>query len=196
VVSRGEAKTIAMNLLDFILITVLVVALVRGLVRGVIRQVASLLGIVAGFVVAGHLYLRLFSLLRSSFPSIPHLDLISYGALFAATWTAFVLLGLLAVRLSRVLLMGWADRILGALLGLLKGAVVAVVLVAMLTVFLPATSSLLSRSLLAPYVQTTGYYMVQLTPEELRRRYRGKHAALIRQVHRQKLTESVIEKQR
>jgi membrane protein required for colicin V production len=177
-----------MNLLDFILITVLVVALVRGLVRGVIRQVASLLGIVAGFVVAGHLYLRLFSLLRSSFPSIPHLDLISYGALFAATWTAFVLLGLLAVRLSRVLLMGWADRILGALLGLFKGAVVAVVL--------PATSSLLSRSLLAPYVQTTGYYMVQLTPEELRRRYRGKHAALIRQVHRQKLTESVIEKQR
>ncbi|NOQ43195.1 MAG: hypothetical protein GQ560_01895, partial [Dehalococcoidia bacterium] len=77
-----------MNILDFILLTILAAALIRGLVRGMIRQVAGLLGLLAGFVVAGHLYLQMLPVLRRHFPSAPYLEVLSYVFIYAATWLA------------------------------------------------------------------------------------------------------------
>ncbi|MBW2722253.1 MAG: CvpA family protein, partial [Deltaproteobacteria bacterium] len=88
-----------MNILDFILLTILAAALIRGLVRGMIRQVAGLLGLLAGFVVAGHLYLQMLPVLRRHFPSAPYLEVLSYAVTYAATWLAVVFLGYLFVKL-------------------------------------------------------------------------------------------------
>ena len=183
-----------MNILDFVLFTILAIALVRGFIRGAIRQVASLLGIIAGFVLAGHLYLGVLRLLRSHLPSVPHLAIFSYAAVFAATWLVTILLGAMVVRFSRAILMGWADRLLGGVLGMLKGAAVGVVLVAILTIFLPENSQVLTGSLLSAHLQRAGFYLVQLTPGKLRKRYQTKHDTLLRHLKRQQLsleTESV-----
>ena len=177
-----------MNFLDFILVGILCVALIRGLMRGMIRQVASLLGILAGFVAAGHFHLRLLHLLRSHLPSIPHLEVLSYVIIFTASWLLAVLLGMVAVRLSKAMLMGWADRLLGGMLGLLKGAVASVVLIAVLTLFLPGRSTVLARSALAAHAQTAGHFLVQLTPDGLRSRYEQKRKMLKHQLKRQKKT--------
>ncbi len=171
-----------MNVLDFILLTILAIALIRGLMRGAIRQVASLLGIVTAFVVASHFYLRLLPLARRFLPAVPYPEVVSYLAIFAATWLIIILSSLLIARLSRVILMGWADRLFGGALGLVKGTVAAVVLVAVLTLFLPGKSRLLTGSLLAAHVQKAGYYLVQLTPKDLRRKYQEKRNILVRQL--------------
>ena len=177
-----------MNILDIILLTILAVALIRGLIRGMIRQVASLLGILTGFVVAGHLYLRFLPLFRHHLPSIAHLEVLTYLLVFGITWLVIVLLGLLFVRLSRAMMMGWADRFLGGALGLIKGVVAAVVMVTMLTLFLPAKSPILTGSLLSVHVQKAGYYLVQLIPQDLRHRYEKGHETLVRQLKRQQIT--------
>jgi len=183
-----------MNILDFILLTILAIALIRGLMRGMIRQVASLLGLIAGFVVAGHLYPRLIPLFKSRVPSLPYLEVFAYLAVYIITWLAVVLLGYLFVKLSRAMLMAWADRFLGGILGFFKGLVTAVVVVAVLTLFLPSKSSILTNSLLCVHVQRVGYYFVQLTPKELRDRYKKKHDSLVRRLEQQKVTESIKDK--
>ena len=182
------------NVLDFILLTLLAIALIRGIMRGAIRQVASLVGIVAGFVVAGHLYLRLLPVIKRFLPPVPYSEVISYLLIFAATWVIIILLSLLLARLSRIILMGWADRLLGGALGLLKGTVAVVVLVAALTLFLPGKSRLLTGSLLAPYVQGAGHYLVQLTPTDLRKKYQEKHETLFRQMKEQEITREIKKK--
>jgi membrane protein required for colicin V production len=90
--------------------------------------------------------------------------------------------------------MAWADRLLGGILGFFKGLVTAVILVAVLTLFLPSKSRLLTDSLLGVHVQRVGYYFVQLTPKELRDRYKKKHDTLVRRLEQQKITESIEKK--
>ena len=171
-----------MNILDFILLTILAAALIRGLVRGMIRQVAGLLGLLAGFVVAGHLYLQMLPVLRRHFPSAPYLEVLSYVFIYAATWLAVVFLGYLFVKLSRAMLMAWADSLLGGAFGLFKGMVAAVVLVAVLTLFLPVNSELLEDSLFSVLVQRAGYLLLKFTRKDLRVRYEKWHTALVRQL--------------
>lgn len=183
-----------MNILDFILLTILAAALIRGLVRGMIRQVAGLLGLLAGFVVAGHLYLQMLPVLRRHFPSAPYLEVLSYVFTYGATWLAVVFLGYLFVKLSRAMLMAWADRLLGGAFGLFKGMVAAVVLVAVLTLFLPSKSHVLRDSLLSVHIQKVGYYLVQLTPKELRDRYQKSHEMLLNQLKQEEITRSIKKK--
>ncbi len=180
-----------MNILDFILLFIMAVALIRGIMRGMIRQVASLVGLLVGFVVAGHLYAQLLPLLQRHVPSLPYPEVVSYVAIYVATWLAVILLGFLFVRLSRAMLMAWADRFLGGGLGLLKGLVAAVVLVAVLTLFLPSKSRILTNSLLSVHIQKVGYYLVQLTPKDLRDRYKKKHQMLVRQLEQEQITRSI-----
>jgi uncharacterized membrane protein required for colicin V production len=111
---------------------------------------------------------------------VPHLEVLSYIGVFAVIWLSVILLGILAVRLSRAAKMGWSDRFLGGLFGLLKGMVATVVLVAILTMFLPDKSQILKGSLLSPYIQRAGTYLVRLTPEDLRNRYLKRHDLLLR----------------
>ena len=184
----------AMNILDFILLTILAAALIRGFVRGMIRQVAGLLGLLAGFVVAGHLYLQMIPVLRRHFPSAPYLEVLSYVVIYASTWLAVVFLGYLFVKLSRAMLMAWADRLLGGAFGLFKGMVAAVLLVAVLTLFLPGNSELLKDSLFSVHVQRAGYLLVKLTPKDLRDRYEKRHTALVRQLQQQQITDSIKKK--
>jgi membrane protein required for colicin V production len=162
--------------------------------RGMIRQVASLLGLISGFVVAGHLYVRLIPLFKRYFPSLPYLEIFTYLAVYTATWLTVVLLGYLFVKLSRAMLMAWADRLLGGILGFFKGLVTAVILVAVLTLFLPSKSRVLTDSLLCVHVQRVGYYFVQLTPKELRDRYKKRHETLVRRLEQQKVTGSIKKK--
>jgi membrane protein required for colicin V production len=183
-----------MNILDFILLTIMAVAMVRGIMRGMIRQLASLIGILVGFVVAGHVYSLILPLLKKYLSSIPHLEILSYLAVFFATWLIVTLLGLLALRLSRAMLMGWIDRILGGALGLVKGTVGAVVLVAVLTLFLPGKSSILTGSLLSAHAQKAGSYLIKLTPKDLRHRYQKRHEELLDHLKQEHLIRGIKKK--
>ena len=189
-----EHKRHRMNILDFILLTILAIALIRGLIRGMIRQVASLLGLIAGFVMAGHLYLRVIPLFKNHFPSLPYLEVFAYLAVYLAIWLTAVLLGYVFVKLSRAMLMAWADSLLGAILGFFKGLVTAVIVVAVLTLFLPSKSFILTNSLLCVHLQRVGYYLVQLTPKEVRNRYKDKHDTLVRRLEQQEIAERIKNK--
>jgi membrane protein required for colicin V production len=180
-----------MNFLDYIVIGILAFALVRGFVRGLILEVAAVLGILAGFVVAGHYHPVMAGFLRSRFPSLSHAVVLGYALVFLAAWLAVALFGLLASKLARTLLLGWADRLLGAAVGLFKGTLAAVILVTVLTLFLPVGSQILGRSLLAPYFQKAGSHLVQLAPAALEGLYQQKHDGQAGQRHEARSTKTM-----
>jgi membrane protein required for colicin V production len=153
-----------MNFLDCILIGILAFTLVRGFMHGLIREVAAVLGMLAGFVVAGHFHPVLAGILGSRFPLLPSVDLIAYGLVFVATWLAFVLVGFLASKAARAFRLGWTDRFLGAFVGLVKGTLAAVVLIAGLTLVLPSGSEVLRRSVFRPYLQVMSSRVMGLVP--------------------------------
>jgi membrane protein required for colicin V production len=164
-----------MNFLDYIVIGILAFALVRGFTRGLILEVAAVVGILAGFVAAGHYHPVAAAFLRSRFPSLPYAVAFGYALVLLATWLTVSLLGLFVSKLARNLLLGWADRLLGAAVGLFKGTLAAAVLVTVLTLFLPGGSQILGRSLLAPYFQKAGFHLVRLAPAALEKLYEQKH---------------------
>jgi len=180
-----------MNFLDYILIGILAFALVRGFIRGLILEVAAVLGILAGFVVAGHYHPLLGDLLRSRFPFLSHAVFLGYGLVFFATWLTVALLGLLASKLARALLLGWADRLLGAAVGLFKGTLAAAVLVTVLTLFLPGGTQILGRSFLAPYLQKAGSHLVRLAPAAVEGLYQQKHEGEAGQRHEARNTKTM-----
>jgi hypothetical protein len=72
--------------------------------------------------------------------------------------------------------------------------VAAVILVAVLTLFLPGNSELLKKSLFSVHVQRAGYLLVTLTPKDLRERYKKRHKQLVRQLQQQQITDSIKKK--
>ena len=117
-----------MNWVDIIILIVLGSAVLNGFRQGFVVQAATLLGAVVALSVAKLEYLDLRDILASFAARSRWLTAISYLIVFVVVWVAIVLVARRIRWLMRILLLGWADRLAGALLGFLQGGVVAALL--------------------------------------------------------------------
>jgi len=112
---------------DFAVIGISIVSLLLGLWRGLVYEVLSLLGWPVAFVLS-----KMFA--GNAADMIPGVQetlriLLAYAAVFIA---ALILWGVLAWLLSKLVKaagLGWLDRVLGGLFGVLRGLLVILVLV-------------------------------------------------------------------
>ena len=117
-----------MAILDGVLLGILVVSMLLGAWRGLVYELFSLIGWVAGFFVA-----RLFAPDVAAWLPIESFDpTVQYGIGFVLTFVlavfAWGLLSALAKKLIEVVGLRPVDRTLGAVFGLLRAAVLIVVL--------------------------------------------------------------------
>ena len=117
-----------MAILDGVLLGIMVVSMLLGAWRGLIFELFSLVGWVAGFFVA-----RLFAPDVAAWLPIESFDpTVQYGIGFVLTFVlavfAWGLLSALAKKLIEVVGLRPVDRTLGAVFGLLRAAVLIVVL--------------------------------------------------------------------
>lgn len=155
-----------MNVLDIVITIALAFLIVRGLMRGFIKEIASLVGVILGIVLAIQFEPLLSSFLSSFFPSLRILPLISFGVIFFTTLIVCNILGWLFRWVFKKIQLGWADRALGVGLALIKGVIIAYLIIVLLTIFLPTGTPLIARSRLAPKVITSYQYMVRLISPE------------------------------
>lgn len=108
---------------DWALLTVLVLSLAVGLWRGLVFEVLSLLGWVAAYVAAQVFAPAVAAWLPVGAPG----SALNQGAAFAATFVAALVVWAIGARLLRALIhatpLQAIDRVLGAVFGLLRGAV-------------------------------------------------------------------------
>ena len=111
-----------MNWLDIILLVILAVAAFFGLRTGLIKAVLSLAGLIIGVILAGHYYDPvagwLFFIPQPNLAKVAAFALILIATLIAASFAASVL-----GRIISITMLGWVNRLCGALFGFAMAAV-------------------------------------------------------------------------
>ncbi len=157
-----------MNRLDIILGLILILTIARGIWTGFSRTFSTLLGVFLGLWVAVH-YFPSLALRLSPFIHDPlWRPLAAFFLMFIIIYLAFVLTGMFVNRFLRSVKLGWVDRLMGAVIGLVKGLVLAGALAFLLTVLLPGNSPLLKDSLLYPRLVRVAKILGNFVPEDMK----------------------------
>jgi membrane protein required for colicin V production len=159
-----------MNIADWLILGVLVISIAGAAAEGFFHQAFGIAGLIVGYLLAAWQYHRLAEWFG------PHLKSPWLGEI-----AAFVIIFLAVVIVAGIIgrIVRWAmkeaglslfDRILGGLLGLLKGSLFVAVILMGMTAFTP-TSKWLEGSDLAPYFLVVGRGAIWLGPSQLRAKF-------------------------
>ncbi|MCF8034103.1 MAG: CvpA family protein [Desulfarculaceae bacterium] len=160
------------NLLDLIFLIILVFFLVKALMRGFVRELAGLVGAVIAVVVSAMFYQDLGAVLeRLSGVQATWWPAVAFALILLVVFAVFLWMGAMIRRLLLGGGLSGLDRLLGAGVGLVKGALICYLLVNLLLLANPfSTVAPLRTSVIAPYVVATGRYMMDLVPSDLTRK--------------------------
>ncbi len=159
-----------MSAADWIILAVLVVSVAQATSEGFFHEAFGIAGLVIGYIVAAWQYQHVAEWFA------PHLKSEWLGdiAAFLLIFIGIMILAGIAGRITRWLMraagMTFFDRMLGGLLGLLRGVLVIAIVLVALAAFAP-TSEWLADSQLAPYFLVLGRAAVWVAPSDLRARF-------------------------
>ena len=158
-----------MNALDWAIVVAVVLSVLLAVAQGFLFAMFSLAGTVVGFLLAARGYGRLAPWFLPYVKTPAIADLAGFLTIFFGV----ILLAGMAGRVSRWVFrqagLQWFDRALGAAFGLVRGIVIATVLVMSLVAFSPGID-LVAQSRLGHYFLVFDYGVSWLAPSELRGR--------------------------
>jgi membrane protein required for colicin V production len=159
-----------MSIADWIILGFLVFAVTTAAFEGFFREAFGLAGLVVGYLLAAWQYQRLADWFAPHLKSPWVGEIAGFLIIFIAVLIVAGFAGQVARWAMKKAGLSTIDRMLGAVLGLLKGVLeVAIVLTAM-TAFAPA-AKWLTNSEFAPYFLVGGRAAIWLAPPELRHRF-------------------------
>ena len=156
-----------MNLVDLVILLLLIVSALLGFRSGFIQSVCSLLGLIVGIAIASWHYQHFANELAPMVHSQALANVIWFCLIAFAVMLVASVLGMLLKGLIHGVGLGWLDKLIGLLFGLLRGAVLATLCIVVLAAFYPYRNWL-SDSQLARYFLGTSHLTTTLTPEELK----------------------------
>lgn len=167
-----------MNLLDGVLIVILGYCLIRGIFRGLIKEVSAIIGVLGGYYAAYTYYPSIARLLARWISNPGYLNIISFLLLFMAVFWIVSITGVVLKYLMNIAFLGWTDRISGALFGALKALLISLILILVLTTFLPRNAAIIKDSRGAYGLMRFSAYLVKVAPKEMKRSFEAKMKAL------------------
>lgn len=126
-------STLAVNYIDIILLIVWLIAIIEGIVKGLIKQIFGILAL----ILACYCSYR-FSGFAAEKLSLwfdwqgNGVTIVAFVVTFLVVLLGVSLLGHLLDRIARLALLGWLNKILGAIFGLVKWSLLLVILVYLL----------------------------------------------------------------
>ncbi len=153
-----------MSWLDIAVIVIIGIATLIGLKIGIIKAVLTLAGVIVGVLLAGRFYVALADRL-TFIPQETLAKVVAFAAiLIAVVLVAGIIAGVLK-WLASIILLGWVNRLGGALLGLIMGSILCGALLAMWTKFL-GISDPIAESALATFLLDRFPMVLALLPGE------------------------------
>jgi len=153
-----------LNWLDIVIIVAVGISAFIGVRRGIIKVVLTLAGLVVGVVLAG----RYYALFSKWLFFIPHVGLAKVAA-FAIIFIGVMVLATVLARLLKgaasAIMLGWANRLGGGILGFVLGAIFCGAFLAMWVKFLGITGAI-ADSNLAPILLDRFPRVLALLPGE------------------------------
>lgn len=163
-----------MSLLDLILAAVVGTSILAGLKAGFARAgfgfAAAVIGILVGFW-----FYRYPAAFFSNFVDSPAImNVLGFLLLFSAVTSAGALVGKLSSKFFKWTGLSWLDRVLGAGFGLVRGALIAAAMVAVLMAFVPRPlPNWMVGSRLLPYAMSASDIAASMAPEGLKQAFTG-----------------------
>src|SRR5689334_5891505 len=140
-----------MSTLDTAIVVVLVLSGALGIYWGFIRQVLSVVGLVAGLVLASRYGDRVADWLSSFISSDTVVQALGFLIVLIAVSALVSLLATLLRRFVGLLFLGWLDHLIGGVLGVLQGVLLSTVILLVAAVFPTALfANALAESRIAP----------------------------------------------
>lgn len=115
-----------MTWFDYVVIVVLGVSVLLALYRGAVREITALAGWAAALILSGLFAQPLAQWLPASLSHMVR-AVIAYLVIFLSVLLMSGLIGLLLAKLFRAAGLGFTDRAIGAMFGLVRGAVIVFV---------------------------------------------------------------------
>lgn len=134
-----------MSTIDIIFLTILGFFATLGVWKGFFREILGLLGVVSGIFLAIIGFGPLSKLMHHLIPGVPSLIwvFLSFLLIFIGIYFLSRFLALLLSRFSKFILLGWLNRLLGGVVGAVKGAIFVSIFL-LLIGFLPVQDALKS----------------------------------------------------
>ena len=153
-----------MSWLDIVIIVVVAIATFWGLRIGITKAVLSLAGLIVGVILAGRYYIPLAEQLTF----IPQTSIARIVAFAIILIVVMVIAGVLANLLkwaATIMMLGWVNRLGGAVFGLVLGAIFCSALLAIWVKFLGVKGAV-AESGLAPILLDRFPMVLALLPDE------------------------------
>jgi len=154
-----------MNWLDIVILVMLAIGIFTGLKNGIIKGVLLLAGIIVGVILAGNYYQILAGSLgfigNTGAQEILAFIIIIGVAMLAASIVAWFLRNIL-----KAVLLGWVDKLCGAVFGFLMAAIFWGAILATWIQFLPGQAGIVTESATAAFLLNIFPLALGLLPEQ------------------------------
>jgi membrane protein required for colicin V production len=161
-----------MNWLDYVLIAILAFSALQSFRRGFSREIISLGAAVTGLVLGMWFYASAALLLSRWIASERAARFAGFLLVFLAVVLAGALVGAIVRKFLSAVGLSFFDRLLGAIFGLLRGAVIAIALLTAWIAFGPRSAAMV-HSQIAPYLMKASSLFVSIAPAELKISFRA-----------------------
>jgi membrane protein required for colicin V production len=112
-----------MSWLDLVIVVVLAISTFLGLRMGIIKAVLSLAGVIVGVILAGQYYVALADILPFFSETSSAAKIVAFAIILIVVMVIAITLARLLKWAASVMLLGWVNRLGGATLGLVLGAI-------------------------------------------------------------------------
>jgi membrane protein required for colicin V production len=144
----------ALTGLDWFLVVVVLISALMAFQRGFVRVMFSLVGLAVGILVASWNYVGLGVRLGRWIGTMQTAQVVAFVAILLGVMLVFSIVAALLRRTLKAVGLGFADRLLGAAVGVVRGVVLGVAAMMAMAAFSPDAgrgSGMVENSLLAPY---------------------------------------------
>jgi|SRR4030042_129733 membrane protein required for colicin V production len=139
-----------MNWLDIVIIIVVVSLGIAGLRQGLIRTVFGIAGLIGGIFLAGRYYDELAARL---FPSGAIWgNIAAYAIILIATLVVAGVIGWLLAKLINFAALGWLDKFMGFILGVVIAGLLCAAILAIAVKFYPGMEATINQSVIARFL--------------------------------------------
>jgi membrane protein required for colicin V production len=167
------------SLLDWLLLAILVYSIAVSWFKGFIREVLGLITVLAAVLLGAWFYRGVGRLFKDVVRNENIALFFGFSLIFVVTLVAgFVVIWLIA-KFMKFAKLQWADRLLGAAFGFIRGWVISAAILLALTAFEIQTERL-KGSELAPYFLPGSRVIAVMTPYEMKAKFLVGYRALER----------------
>lgn len=154
-----------MNWLDMVIIIVLAISVVSGIKAGIIKVLFTLAGGIIGVVLAGRYSDGLAE--KLSFISDPGVaGIVAFVFIVLATVIVATIIAFIVKKIISLVLLGWVDKLGGAVIGLISGAIIIGALLAMWLKYGTGGGDVIIESALANFLLDKFGIVLGLLPSE------------------------------